>query len=123
MANLPYHYVRVNLDEPLKKGNVLRFTGYRFTPTSEHASLYLLFDLLNNNSERTYLDYFPGSYKTFEYNGQLMFSNIWFNGLTPNELTLTVDEAMAGSKSFKISRNVADTDIYLTKIEILRKAE
>ena len=123
VANLPYHYVRVNLDEPLKKGNVLRFTGYRFTPTSEHASLYLLFDLLNNNSERTYLDYFPGSYKTFEYNGQLMFSNIWFNGLTPNELTLTVDEAMAGSKSFKISRNVADTDIYLTKIEILRKAE
>ena len=123
VANLPYHYVRVNLDEPLKKGNVLRFTGYRFTPTSEHASLYLLFDLLNNNSERTYLDYFPGSYKTFEYNGQLMFSNIWFNGLTPNELTLTVDEAMAGSKSFKISRNVANTDIYLTKIEILRKAE
>ena len=52
-----------------------------------------------------------------------MFSNIWFNGLTPNELTLTVDEAMAGSKSFKISRNVANTDIYLTKIEILRKAE
>lgn len=125
LAKAPYHYVRINLDEPLKKGNVLRFTGFRMSMVvpSEEASIYLLFDKLNNNSIRLGNDYKPGMEKTFEFNGTLMFNNIWENSLLPSELTLTVSDAIAGSESFKFTRNIADTNIYITKIEILRKAE
>ena len=123
IANNPYHYLQINLDEPLKKGNVLRFTGFRLTPPSETANLYLLFDLLNDNSKRLGNDYKPGRPYTFEYFGTQMFNNIWENGLVPNELILIVDEAIAGSESFKVALNDHETDIYLTKVEILRKAE
>ena len=83
----------------------------------------LLFDLLNDNSKRLGNDYKPGRPYTFEYFGTQMFNNIWENGLIPNELTLIVDEAIAGSESFKVALNDHETDIYLTKVEILRKAE
>jgi hypothetical protein len=123
IANKPFNYIRVDLDEPLKMGNIIRFTGFRLTPPSDHAQLYLLFDLLNDDESRYALNYFPGDKDTFEYTFGEMFANIWENGLVPNTQTLLVNEAIKGSKSFKIALNPADTEVYLTKIEVLRKAE
>ena len=124
LSNIPYHYVRVDLDEPLKSGYVIRFTGFRNTPSDEHSRLLLLFDLLNNDNERVYKTYMPGEEKTFEYSFPEMFSNIWYNALTPNNtIQLTADEAIAGSKSFKIVLNEHVTESYITKVEVLRKAE
>ena len=123
IAKKPFNYIRVDLDEPLKKGNVIRFTGFRLTPTSEHAQLYLLFDLLNDDQSRFGLDYFPGSEKTVEYTSPYMFANIWESNLVPDYDTLLVDEFMEGSKSFKIALDPADTEAYITKIEILRQAK
>ena len=120
----PYHYVRVDLNEPLKKGNIIRFTGFRNTQPDEASNLLLLFDLLNNDEERTYKTYKPGDDDTFEYAFTEMFSNIWETGLKPDKtIQLIVDEAIIGSKSFKIVLNDHVTDSYLTKIEVLRKAE
>ena len=121
VAQKNYNYFLVNLDEPLMKGNVIKFTGFRNTASSEHSSLYLLFDLLNNNEKRLGKDYKPGMDYTFEYNMPGMHANIWYNDLVPDVLSVTVDEAIAGSKSFKIALNESVTPTYLTKIEILRR--
>lgn len=118
----PYHYVRVDLDEPLKKGNIVRFTGFRNTYPDKASNLLVLFDLLNNDNERTYKTYRPGDYKTFTYRFPDLFDNIANTDLLPDKkLQVVVDEAMAGSESFKIVLNKHETDSYLTKIEVLRK--
>ena len=117
-----FNYILVEFDEPLQVGNVLKFTGFRRTNVSANANLYLLFDLKNDNKNRVYNDYRPGDELTQEYTFGEIFPNIWENGVVPGELTLIVDKSIAGSKSFKIARNnEAETEIYLTNIEILRR--
>lgn len=123
IAQKDYNYFLVELDDPLMKGNVIKFTGFRNTASSEHSSLYLLFDLLNNNEKRLGKDYKPGMDYTFEYNIPGMFANIWYNDLVPDVLAVTVDEAIEGSMSFKFALNESVTPTYLTKIEILRRAK
>ena len=118
-------YIRVDLEEPLRLGERIIFTGFRNEYNKDNADvkLYLLFDLLNDDNARLYGTYLPKDEDTFTYTNLGMFQNIWVNDLNqlPDQQVLLVDECMAGSKSFKIARTANTTFIYLMKIDILRK--
>ena len=117
-------YIRVDLEEPLRLGEKIFFTGFRHEFNKDNAAvkLYLLFDLLNDDNARLYKTYLPKDEDTFTFTNLGMFQNIWDNdvNLVPDTQVLLVDEAIAGSKSFKIARTANTTFIYLTKINIMR---
>ena len=123
------NYVRIDLDEPLKKGMKVSFTGFRYAgETNSDANLFLLFALPNYKNCDTYPDYLPNEFDytgyqftTFGWGLPYMFNNIKGTSLTPSKYTFIVDETLENVKSFKIAREYHDTEIYLTKIEILRQ--
>jgi hypothetical protein len=117
-------YIRVDLEEPLRLGEKIFFTGFRHEFNKDNAAvkLYVLFDLLNDDNARLYKTYLPKDEDTFTFTNLGMSQNIWDNDvkLVPDTQVLLVDEALAGSKSFKIARTANTTFIYLTKINIMR---
>lgn len=129
IAKPEYNYIRVDLDEPLKKGMKLSFTGFRYVLDEKNANLYLVFALPNYVNSKDYPDYIPGHFDytqyqptTYDWDSDIIFNNVFGTGLTPNKETRIVDETLEGVKSFKIARGqYAETPIYLTKIEITRK--
>lgn len=126
VAKEKFNYIRVDLDEPLKKGMQVSFTGFRYVLGELNANLYLVFNLTDEDP----INYVPNVFNT-DYTGyttfawdvkDCVFNNLKNSALLPNTYTFTVDESMAGSKSFKIARGTyAETPIYLTKIAISRK--
>ena len=130
LAQEKYNYIRVDLDEPLKDGMKILFTGFSYANIdSELANLFLLFALPNYVNCETYPDYLPNEfdftgyqYTTFGWDTPFVFNNIKSTGVTPNTFSFIVNEAMAGSKSFKMVLGKANTTpIYLTKIQVLRQ--
>lgn len=125
VAKEKFNYIRVDLDEPLKKGMKVSFTGFRHVLGELNANLYLVFNLTDEDP----INYVPNvfnadytGYTTFAWDiKDCVFNNLKSSSLTPNTYEFIVDESMAGSKSFKIARGTfAETPIYLTKIAISR---
>lgn len=107
-------YMMLTLDQALQTGDVIEITGYRNkNADGKNATIYFLFE---NGSE---------------WKDDKAFVNICADdndedydddGNTPNTNTWTITDAEAGSKTIKLSRNSASTNIFLTKFMITRGA-
>lgn len=124
-----FNYIRVNLQEPLKEGMKIIFTGFLYTNKPDvSANLYLLFALPNYVNCKSYPDYLPNDvdntgYKstTLGYGVPHVFNNTYNGAKISTSEPLIVDKSLEGVKSFKIVREIAETPIYLTKISIVRQ--
>ena len=99
-ADMNTNYIEVTLNEALQAGDVISITAYRNKDTDAQSSLYFLFE------NGTIVD------------DEFVFDNVAL-GQTPNTHNWTVAEA-AGSKSFKLSRGIASTNVFITAINIVR---
>jgi hypothetical protein len=85
---------------------VIKITGYRKKDSDAVGTLYILFETGEAIDEGT--------------------ENVWNNvhenyGQTPNTNSYKVNANAAGSKTIKLARSKASTNVYIQKIEILRK--
>lgn len=97
-------YVEITLDEPLQLGDQIAITGYRNKDIDVNGTLYILFE---NGAE-------------IDEGEEVKWNNIHPDyGQKPNTNTYTITDA-AGSKSFKIARSEARTNLYITAIKITR---
>ena len=105
----------LTLDEALKTGDVISITAYRNkNADGKNASIYFLFE---NGAE---------------WKDANSFVNICADdadadydddGATPNTVTWTITDAEADSKTIKMSRNSASTNLFITKMTITREVE
>lgn len=105
-ANIETDYVLIKLDKALAKDDVIKITGYRKKDSDAVGTLYILFETGEAIDEGT--------------------ENVWNNvhenyGQTPNTNSYKVNANAAGSKTIKLTRSKASTNVYIQKIEILRK--
>lgn len=105
-------YMLLTLEQALEAGDVIEATGYRNkNEDGKNASIYFLFE---NGAE---------------WKDDKGFVNICADdndedydddGSTPNTNTWEITAAEAGSKTIKLSRNAASTNIFITKFVITR---
>ena len=98
----------ITLDKALMAGDVIDMTAYINKSSSTTASAYFVFE-----------------------NGTTMEGTVYgneanidpaFNGV-PTKTTYTVTAAAAGSKTITMTRNIAGTNLFITKLEITRPIE
>ena len=130
LAQEKFNYMRVDLEEPLKEGMKISFTGFTFADEeSILPNLFLLFAKPNYVNSHVYPDYMPYDYDIIDHMLTTtgwdipdIFNNIKFVNVVPNTVTYTIKGDMVGSKSFKIVLGDHHASpIYLTKIAILRQ--
>ncbi len=105
-AAIETDYVLIKLDKALAEDDVIKITGYRKKDSDAVGTLYILFETGEAIDEGT--------------------ENVWNNvhenyGQTPNTNSYKVNANAAGSKTIKLARSKAGTNVYIQKIEILRK--
>jgi len=104
--NIELDNITITLDYPLEAGDQISITGYRDKYNDANGTLYMLFD-----------------------NGYVIDEGdnpVWNNihasyGQKPNTNTYLVGEG-AESKTIKIARSKASTNVYITKIVITRQS-
>ena len=103
-ADIATDNVEFTLDEPLQAGDEIAITGYRNKDTDANGNLYILFE---NGTE-------------IDEGEDVKWNNVHADyGQKPNTNTYAVGDA-AGSKSFKIARSKASTNVFITEIKITR---
>lgn len=103
-ANIGTDYLLITLDQPLQASDQLEITAYRNKDTDANGTLYLLFD--NGHA--------------IDEGDDVVWNNIHPDyGQQPNTNTYTVGEG-AGSQSFKIARSKSGTNVFITKLSIMR---
>lgn len=130
VAGEPYNYMRIDLNEPLREGMKLSFTGFLYSDKQDaSACLYIVFalDTYNKWNVDPKPDYKPGQFDnnmqltTFDWSSGWSFNNVFSNSLTPNTQTVIIDKKLDGVKSFKLVRDEnPNTEIYLTNIKVTR---
>ena len=104
-ADIETDNVTITLDEALQAGDEIAITGYRNKDNDANGTLYMLFEngaVIDEGEE------------------DVVWNNIHPDfAQQPNTRTYTIN-AEAGSKSFKIARSKASTNVFITKIEITR---
>ncbi len=98
-------YMLVTLDEALAEGDVINLSAFLNKDASKTASAWFVFE------NGTTMD--SGDF------GDEANINAAFNGVVTTK-TLTVPAAAAGSKTIKITRGTAGTNLFVTKLEINR---
>lgn len=111
-ANVATENIEITLDKPLEKGDVITVTGYK--NKSEEGKLVSLFMQFEKgepifNDEETWVNIYD--------EGGIDIDN---DGNTPNTNTYTVAEDAAGSKTIKLSRSKASTNLFITSFVITR---
>lgn len=103
-ADVESENVTVTFDEALQAGDVLAITGYRNKDTDANGTLYMLFE---NGAE-------------IDEGDEVVWNNIHPDfAQQPNTRTYNIN-AEAGSKTIKIARSKASTNVFITKIELTR---
>lgn len=103
-ANIDSDHILITLDQTLQANDQLEITAYRNKDTDANGTLYLLFD--NGHA--------------IDEGDDVVWNNIHPDyGQQPNTTTYTVGEG-AGSQSFKIARSKAGTNVFITKLAIMR---
>ena len=105
-ANIADDNITITLDEALKAGDVIYITGYRKKDTDANGTLYFLFETgasIDEGSDVKWNNTHP------DYAQQ------------PNTNSYEMTEEMAGSKIIKLARSKASTNVFIQKIEIVRK--
>lgn len=103
-ANIDTDHILIALDQPLLASDQLEVTAYRNKDTDANGTLYFLFD--NGH--------------TIDEGEDVVWNNIHADyGQEPNTNTYIIGEG-AGSRSFKIARSKAGTNVFITKLAITR---
>ena len=106
IAKADASYMLVTLDEALSEGDTIYITAYVNKNASKKASAYILFDNGANVESPVYSD---------EANIDTLFNGV------PTTKSIIVTEAMAGAKSFKMTRGQTGTNLFITKFVIMKK--
>lgn len=104
-AEIETDYVEILLDQPLKAGDKLYITAYRYKDNDANANLYIRF-------ENGYI---------IDEGSAVTWNNVYGGNNMPNTNVYDVGKA-AGSKSFKMVRSKSGTNIFILEIKILRSA-
>lgn len=102
-------YMLVTLDEPVQAGDVIRMSAFLNKNASKTASAWFVFENNATLAGEVYGD------EANIYSGE----DVTFNGAVTTKDVVVPAEA-AGSKTIKITRNTAGTNLFVTKFEILR---
>ena len=106
IAKADASYMLVTLDEALSEGDTIYITAYVNKNASKKASAYILFDNGADVESPVYSD---------EANIDTLFNGV------PTTKSIIVTEAMAGAKSFKMTRGQTGTNLFITKFVIMKK--
>ena len=106
IASANASYMLVTLDEALSEGDTIYITAYVNKNASKKASAYILFDNGADVESPVYSD---------EANIDTLFNGV------PTTKSIIVTEAMAGAKSFKMTRGQTGTNLFITKFVIMKK--
>ena len=105
-ANIETDNITITLNEALKAGDVIKMTGYRKKDSDANGNLYILFE----------------TGEVIDEGNEVKWNNIHENvGQKPNTNSYDVNDKAAGSKVIKLARSKASTNVFIQKIEILRK--
>lgn len=105
-ANIETDNITITLDEALKEGDVIKMTGYRKKDTDANGTLYILFE----------------TGEVIDEGSEVKWNNVHENvGQQPNTNSYDVNDKAAGSKSIKLARSKSGTNVFIQKIEIIRK--
>lgn len=105
-ANIATDNITITLDEALKEGDIIKITGYRKKDTDANGNLYILFE----------------TGEVIDEGNDVKWNNIHENvGQQPNTNSYDVNDKAAGSKVIKLARSKASTNVFIQKIEIIRK--
>ena len=105
-ANIETDNITIMLDEALKEGDVIKMTGYRKKDTDANGNLYILFE----------------TGEVIDEGSEVKWNNVHENvGQQPNTNSYDVNDKAAGSKSIKLARSKSGTNVFIQKIEIIRK--
>lgn len=102
-ANIETDYVLISLDEALQAADQLKITAYRNKDTDANGTLYILFE--NGHA--------------IDEGEEVLWNNVAL-GQQPNTNTYSVGQG-EGSRSIKFSRSKAGTNLFITKLLILRQ--
>ena len=104
-ADIESENITITLDEPLQADDEIAITAYRNKDTDANGNLYILFD--NGTA--------------IDEEGDVKWNNIHAGGgaQQPNTNIYSVGKG-AGSKTLKIARSTAGTNVFIIKIEITR---
>ena len=111
-ANVDTENIEITLDNALEKGDVITVTGYKNkNEDGKLVSLFIKFEKGEPyfNDEETWVNICDENGTDFDNDGN-----------TPNTNTYTVAEDAAGSKTIKLSRSKASTNLYITSFVITR---
>lgn len=111
-ADVATSNIEITLDKPLEKGDVITVTGYKNkNEDGKLVSLFIQFEKGEPffNDEETWVNINDEGGKDFDNDGN-----------TPNTNTYTVAEDAAGSKTIKLSRSKANTNLFITSFVITR---
>lgn len=105
-ANIETDNITITLDEALKEGDVIMITGYRKKDSDANGNLYILFE----------------TGEVIDEGGEVKWNNVHENiGQQPNTNSYDVNDKAAGSKTIKLARSKSGTNVFIQKIEIIRK--
>jgi len=105
-ANIETDNITITLDEALKEGDVIKITGYRKKDTDANGNLYILFE----------------TGEVIDEGNEVKWNNVHEKvGQQPNTNSYDVNGKAAGSKVIKLARSKASTNVFIQKIEIIRK--
>ena len=111
-ANVDTENIEITLDNALEKGDVITVTGYKNkNEDGKLVSLFIKFEKGEPyfNDEETWVNICDENGTDFDNDGN-----------TPNTNTYTVAEDAAGSKTIKLSRSKANTNLFITSFVITR---
>ena len=103
-AAIDTDYILITLDKPLEANDKLEITAYRNKDTDANGTLYILFE----------------NGQAIDEGGEVVWNNVAL-GQEPNTNSYYVGEG-AGSKTIKLSRSAASTNVFITKFVITRSA-
>lgn len=104
-ANIATDNITITLDQPLAAGDIIKITGYRKKDTDANGNLYILF----------------GNGASIDEGSEVKWNNIHENvGQEPNTNEYEVTDG-AGSTTIQLARSKSGTNVFITKIEIVRK--
>jgi len=105
-ANIESDNITITLNEALKAGDVIKMTGYRKKDSDANGNLYILFE----------------TGEVIDEGSEVTWNNVHENvGQQPNTNSYEVNDKAAGSKTIKLARSKSGTNVFIQKIEIIRK--
>lgn len=105
-------YMLLTLDEALQAGDIINITAYRNkNADGKNATIQFYFE---NGAE------WADSKSFVNICADENDEDYDDDGATPNTHTWEITEAEAGSKTIKLTRNSASTNLFITKLEIIR---